>query len=104
MKKKTLIGILTGIIIFGFAVIGWTAEPIKVGTPLCLTGPYAADGVGYYRGVEMAVNDINAAGGLLGKPLEIVKFDILEEDLHKNNFFYQRLIFYLFELLNQYQF
>jgi branched-chain amino acid transport system substrate-binding protein len=76
MKKKTLIGVLTGIIIFGFVFIGWTAEPIKVGTPMCLTGPYAADGVGYYRGVEMAVNDINAAGGLLGKPLEIVKFDI----------------------------
>ena len=75
MSKKVLTWISMIIFVFGFAGLSLAAEPIKVGAPLCLTGPYAGDGVGYFRGIEMAVNDINKAGGVLGRPLEIVKFD-----------------------------
>lgn len=50
-------------------------EPIKVGAPFALTGYFVEDAVAYSRGVELAVDDINAAGGLLGRPLEIVYFD-----------------------------
>jgi len=50
-------------------------EPIKVGVPLPMTGWFVADGVAYFQGINMAVSEINAAGGLLGRPLEIVRFD-----------------------------
>ncbi|MCF8068378.1 MAG: ABC transporter substrate-binding protein [Desulfobacterales bacterium] len=78
MIRKVLTGILG--IIFLFCLTGFTqaAETIKVGAPLCLTGAYAADGLGYLRGIEMAVNDLNDTGGLLGRKLEIVKFDTQE--------------------------
>jgi branched-chain amino acid transport system substrate-binding protein len=75
MYRKGLAWIAMIIFIFGIAGLGWAAEPIKVGAPLCLTGPYAGDGLGYFRGLEMAVDELNKGGGLLDRPLEIVKFD-----------------------------
>ncbi|MCF8070172.1 MAG: ABC transporter substrate-binding protein [Desulfobacterales bacterium] len=50
-------------------------EVIKIGAPNPFTGPYAADGIVYLRGLKMAVEEINDAGGLLGLPLEVVTFD-----------------------------
>ncbi|MDA3790495.1 MAG: ABC transporter substrate-binding protein, partial [Desulfobacula sp.] len=78
MNRKVLTGILG--VTFLFCLIGFSqaGETIKVGAPLCLTGAYAADGLGYLRGIETAVNEINGTGGLLGKELEIVKFDTQE--------------------------
>lgn len=71
--------------IFGVAVVilclcmsfntSLAQDTIKVGAPLPMTGPYAGDGVGYYQGVKFAIDEINAAGGLLGKQLELVRFD-----------------------------
>lgn len=55
-----------------------SGEPIKIGAPLPLTGAYAADGEHMKMGLEMAVADLNAAGGLLGRPVELKVFDIQE--------------------------
>lgn len=78
MNKKWL-GVLFLVVIFlSFVGIAQAADTTKVGAPLCLTGAYAADGLGYLRGIESAVNEINSKGGLLGKQLEIVKFDTQE--------------------------
>ena len=57
---------------------GPSGEPIKIGAPLPLTGAYAADGEHMKMGLEMAVADLNAAGGLLGRPVELKVFDIEE--------------------------
>jgi ABC-type branched-subunit amino acid transport system substrate-binding protein len=75
MLKKGFVLFAMIIILLGTVGYGGAEEPIKVGAPLCLTGPYAGDGLGYFRGIEMAVDDLNKSGGLLGRPLEIVKFD-----------------------------
>ena len=50
-------------------------EPIKVGVPYPMAGPYAADGAEIIAGVTMAVEEINKQGGLLGRPLKIVTAD-----------------------------
>jgi branched-chain amino acid transport system substrate-binding protein len=57
---------------------GPSGDPIKIGAPLPLTGAYAADGEHMKMGLEMAVADLNAAGGLLGRPVELKIFDIEE--------------------------
>ena len=75
MRKRTIIFVSVVFFIFVFSCIGWAAEPIKIGAPLCLTGPYAGDGVGYFRGIEMAVKELNEKGGVLGRQVEIAKFD-----------------------------
>lgn len=52
-----------------------TGEPIVIGVAAGLTGPLAPWGLLPMRLSELAVEDINAAGGVLGRPLEIVAAD-----------------------------
>lgn len=47
----------------------------KVGIITSLTGSEQAFGTQHDRGYTLALEEINAAGGVLGKPLEIVKYD-----------------------------
>lgn len=51
------------------------AEVIKVGGLGPLTGPLAIYGVTATNGTKMAFEEINAAGGVLGKKIEFVLFD-----------------------------
>ncbi|MDR7484372.1 MAG: ABC transporter substrate-binding protein [Armatimonadota bacterium] len=48
---------------------------IKIGFFAPLTGPAAPDGTSSRNGAQMAVDEINAAGGVLGRPLELVVYD-----------------------------
>ena len=47
-------------------------EPILIGTIQPLTGPYAAFGVKFYQAYNMAADEVNAAGGIKGRPIQIV--------------------------------
>jgi branched-chain amino acid transport system substrate-binding protein len=51
------------------------AEPIKVGEVASLTGKEAAFGNSSHKGTVLAVEHINAAGGVLGRPFELVTED-----------------------------
>src|SRR5947208_1829169 len=50
-------------------------EPIKVGYLPALTGPSSSTGIGINRGTELAVAEINAAGGINGRQIELVVRD-----------------------------
>ncbi len=50
-------------------------EPIKIGYLPALTGPSSSTGVGINRGVQLAVEDINNAGGVNGRKLELIVRD-----------------------------
>lgn len=50
-------------------------SPIPIGSMVPLTGPSAADGVEFRRGLILAAEEINAAGGVLGRPLEPIFVD-----------------------------
>lgn len=47
-------------------------EPLRIGSVLPLTGPAWADGLEQQRGAQLAVAQINARGGIGGRPLEHV--------------------------------
>ncbi|MGE0417300.1 MAG: ABC transporter substrate-binding protein [Acetobacteraceae bacterium] len=47
------------------------ADTIKIGFTTALTGPFNEFGEGYKRGIELAIDKINKAGGVLGKQIEI---------------------------------
>lgn len=51
------------------------ADTVKIGLLAPLTGFAAADGLSVKNSVELAVEKINAEGGLLGKQIELVTYD-----------------------------
>ncbi|GAB0119959.1 branched-chain amino acid ABC transporter substrate-binding protein [Acidisoma sp. 7E03] len=57
------------------AASAFAADTIKIGVTVPLSGPYAAAGTDILHGAEMAAAQINAAGGVLGKQLQIVGED-----------------------------
>src|SRR5580692_12786809 len=50
-------------------------EPIKIGFPIPLSGPTAVYGEPILKGAQVAIDDINAAGGVLGRKLELLQRD-----------------------------
>jgi branched-chain amino acid transport system substrate-binding protein len=54
-------------------------EPIRIGYLPALTGPSSSTGVGMNRGTQLAVQEINAAGGIDGRQIELVLRDTQSE-------------------------
>jgi len=48
----------------------FAAEPIRIGVTTILSGPNADRGQSEQYGIELALQRINAAGGVLGRPIE----------------------------------
>ena len=57
------------------AVPASAADPIRIGLSLSLTGPTAPAGKQVQVGLEIWRDDVNAKGGLLGRPVELVYYD-----------------------------
>lgn len=51
------------------------ANPVKIGFGMSLTGPNAGAGNVMRIGLELWRDDVNAKGGLLGRPVEFVAYD-----------------------------
>jgi branched-chain amino acid transport system substrate-binding protein len=54
---------------------GGSAEPIRIGALTSLTGNFAPWGVQVRDGMQLAVNEVNQAGGVGGRKLELVVAD-----------------------------
>ena len=67
-----LVAALTGLT---FAPRLFAQEPIKIGQFASLTGKEASLGQSSNKGTLMAIDDLNAAGGVLGRPLLLVTED-----------------------------
>lgn len=48
----------------------YAAEPVRIGITTILSGPFADRGQSEQYGAQLALNEINEAGGLLGRPVE----------------------------------
>ena len=49
-----------------------TKAPILIGASLSLTGDFSTDGIAFQRGYELWVHDVNAAGGIGGRPVKLI--------------------------------
>lgn len=56
-----------------------TNSPIKIGAILSQTGPLSGISIAELKGVELAVEEINAAGGINGRKIELVNRDSASE-------------------------
>src|SRR5882757_4364903 len=52
-----------------------SGEPIKIGFSMSLTGPLAANGKMSLVAMKIWEEDVNAKGGLLGRPVKLIYFD-----------------------------
>lgn len=52
-----------------------SGDPIVIGHWAPLSGPAAANGEFEANGVELAIDEANEAGGVLGRPVELVQYD-----------------------------
>jgi len=73
MKRGLLVGlaivVVVGLLYLPAATAG--PKPINVGSVIPLTGPYAVIASAQRMGVLMAKDEINEAGGILGRPLKV---------------------------------
>ncbi len=79
MRKLTITILLSLLVILagcGNQITGSAVEePITIGSILILTGPGAAWGIAERNGIELAIDEINADGGINGRPLRAIHED-----------------------------
>jgi branched-chain amino acid transport system substrate-binding protein len=77
LNRRAVAGGFAAAVLFGLTASASLAqEPIKVGLVAALSGGSAKSGEGITRGLTIAIDEINAAGGLLGgRKLELVRRD-----------------------------
>ena len=75
-KIKHLLVILIGIGGLLIAANAFAEEPVLIGAPVPLTGPFASDGELMKMALELAVEETNKKGGLLGRKLKLKFGDV----------------------------
>jgi len=76
IARRTLFALATTLLIVAAAVVpSLAADPIKVGFSMALTGAVAQNGKQLLIALEIWRDDVNAKGGLLGRPVELVYYD-----------------------------
>ncbi|MCH7568619.1 MAG: ABC transporter substrate-binding protein [Nanoarchaeota archaeon] len=77
-KNWLIIGVVVIIVLIVFYMIAGSSpqeETIKIGAILPLTGIASIHGQNERQGIDLAVKEINEAGGINGKPIEIIYED-----------------------------
>lgn len=75
MKKVSLMTVLAVLAILAWALCSLAAEPIRIGSPVLLSGTGAYVGGAEKDTLEMMAADLNKAGGINGRPLEFIFYD-----------------------------
>lgn len=74
------------------APLSIAADPVRIGWLSSLTGPLSSAAIAENQGVQFAVEEINAAGGIDGRRIELVTYDTQGDPTKAVNFA-QRLAF-----------
>ncbi len=75
LRKSLLTFSIAAIAFSLLSAHGAHADIVKIGLNYPKTGPYSVEGLDQLRAAEMAMEEINAAGGILGQKIEIVSRD-----------------------------
>src|SRR5260370_5288308 len=76
VSRRVAMFVVTSILALGgLASSGAAQGTVKIGVVTELSGPLAAVGASSLDGMRLAVEEINAKGGLLGKKVELVIYD-----------------------------
>lgn len=71
------IGLLAAGVLSALALAGpaQAADPIKIGFSMAQTGPLAGSGKSALLAMKIWAEDVNAKGGLLGRPVQLIYYD-----------------------------
>lgn len=84
---KTLNGAMTALgLILLCSGAASAQEPIKLGVLEDQSGDFAAATIGKVHGIQLATEEINAAGGIAGRPLELVVYDTQSDNTRYQEF------------------
>jgi branched-chain amino acid transport system substrate-binding protein len=74
MNRRTFLSSTTATVaVLGFpSIVRAQSGLLRIGFPLPLTGPFAAIAADQKRGAELAVDELNAKGGVLGRKVEVL--------------------------------
>lgn len=72
---KIITNMFVAVAFIAFAAVAVAKEPIKIGFSMALTGGLAGGGKQALVAIEMWRDDINAKGGILGRPVKLVYYD-----------------------------
>src|SRR3954470_21858038 len=71
-RRQILLGLVAGTFIVPGYALAQSKEPILIGVTGPLTGQYAQYGAQWKRGFDVALDEINANGGINGPPVAYV--------------------------------
>jgi ABC-type branched-subunit amino acid transport system substrate-binding protein len=71
-RKRIVLVLLSMLLVLGFTTVSF-ADVVKIGINYPKTGPYWIQGLDQIRAAKMAVEEINAAGGILGNEIRLVE-------------------------------
>lgn len=86
MKKRSsgaLAALGTFLLLSGAAL---AQEPIKLGVLEDQSGDFAVATIGKLHGIQLATDEINASGGIAGRPLELVVYDTQSDNTRYQEF------------------
>lgn len=63
------------ILFAGVSTLAFAAEPIKIGFGMALTGGLAGNGTAALLAIQIWAEEVNAKGGLLGRPVKLIYYD-----------------------------
>lgn len=85
MRAAALLGTLLA------ASTAWAADPIKIGVLEDQSGDFAAATIGKVHAIQLAAEEINNAGGIAGRPIELVVYDT-QSDNNRYQEFMRRVL------------
>jgi branched-chain amino acid transport system substrate-binding protein len=75
-RRTAIAGVLGGIATTTvYPRLAWAADPIKIGCSMPQSGGLAANGKAALLTMQIWVEDVNARGGILGRPVQLVFYD-----------------------------
>ena len=75
MNRRSILGMATALMVGAVMPAAYAQETVKIANISELSGPGATSGVNWRDGAAMAIEEINADGGILGKQVELTQYD-----------------------------
>ncbi len=90
MSRKSLarphIAAAMGMLLLGLSGPALAADPIKIGVLEDQSGDFALATIGKVHGIQLATEEINKAGGIAGRPIELVIYDTQSDNTRYQEF------------------